>query len=156
MNKLQAAKRVAGAGFAIALALTAAWEGLRTKAYLDIVDVPTICYGSTKGVRIGDTATKAECELLLSQELTEYWYAVDEAIKVDISQNEQAAYASWAYNVGINAMRTSTLVRKVNAGDRRGGCAELLKWNKAGGKPVKGLAARRKAEYDICIGGLDQ
>ena len=64
------------------------------------------------------------------------------------------AFVSWIYNVGEGNARKSTLVKKVIAGDFIGACDELLKWNKAGGKVVKGLANRRIDERELCLWGL--
>jgi lysozyme len=127
-------------------------EGLRTRAYLDSVGVATICYGETDGVKLGQTKTIPECNAMLETRLGVFAYAVDIAIEKPLTPPTHAALTSWAYNVGINAMRKSTLVKKANAGDMVGACNELSKWKFAGGKPI--LAARRERERKLCLSGL--
>jgi lysozyme len=131
------------------------WEGKTNVAVLPLPDdVPTICWGNTKGVKMGDTATDAECVRFLRVELDHALAAVDKAIKVEISDEERAAYASLVYNVGAAAFASSTLVKKVNRHDRLGGCNELPRWNKFKGKPLNGLTRRRAAERLLCLQGL--
>ena len=66
----------------------------------------------------------------------------------------QVALTSWTYNVGISAACGSTLARLANAGDWRGACNQLPRWNKAGGKEVRGLTNRRAAEQQLCLESL--
>jgi lysozyme len=75
-------------------------------------------------------------------------------VKVPISEEEHAAYLSFAFNVGVNAFCGSTAVRKLNAGDRTGACAELSNWTRSGGKVLPGLVRRRAAERQLCESGL--
>lgn len=138
----------------IATPLVAQFEGVRTKAYLDVVSVPTICFGETLNVKLGDEKTEDECREMLAARLGYFAMGVDVMIIPDISDEEMAAYSSLAYNVGLGAFEKSTLLKKVNAGDRLGGCNELLKWNRAGGKVVQGLVRRREAERKLCLAGL--
>jgi lysozyme len=143
---------VSSAVMAIAVPFTAQQEGLRTAAYLDSVDVPTICYGETENVRLGDIKTKTECDALFYARLGTFAYAVDIAVQPPMRPEFHAALTSWAYNVGIGAMQRSTLIRRANAGDFKGACADLLKWRYAGGKPI--LAARRERERNLCMKGV--
>lgn len=137
----------------LAVPFTAREEGLRTNAYLDSVGVPTICYGETENVNLGDTKTIPECTVMLETKLGVFAYAVDAAITPPLTPATHAAITSWAYNVGLGAMRSSTLVKKANAGDMVGACNELLKWKYAGGKPI--LSARRERERQLCMKGLE-
>lgn len=146
-------RRIAGGALAIAIGITAAWEGLRTDAYPDAIGKPTICYGSTKGVRIGDTATKEQCDALLEEEVTGFMYDVQRNITVRISDKETAAYTSFAYNVGLGNFKRSTLLKKLNAGDRVGACNELPRWTRAGGVVLRGLVRRREHERKLCLEG---
>jgi lysozyme len=145
----------AGAAMLIALPLVAGWEGLRTDAYLDAVGVPTICYGSTEGVRVGQSKTVGECDQLLQKELKTYLQAVDGLVIVPITAERRAALASFAYNVGVENFKRSTLLRKLNGGDTLGACNELRRWVYAKGKYLRGLARRREAERKLCIVGLE-
>ena len=66
---------------------------------------------------------------------------------------ELAAASSLAYNIGVSAYCRSTVDRRFDAGDFKGGCDAFLMWNKAGGREIKGLTNRRRAERDICLQG---
>lgn len=147
---------VAGSGalLALAIAFIGGWEGLELRAYRDIVNVWTICYGETSGVRPGQTATKSECDTQLARQIGEFEARLDACLIAPVPGKAKVAFVSWAYNVGTGAACSSTLVRKANAGDVRGACDELLKWNRAGGKPVQGLTNRRQAERTLCLEGV--
>lgn len=121
-------------------------EGLRTSAYYDSVRVPTICYGSTGGVRIGDTATKAECDARLLRDLGEASAGVSRAVQRRITQGQYDALVSLTFNIGTTALAKSTLVRKLNAGDCLGAAREFDRWVYAKGKRLNGLVSRRAAE----------
>lgn len=127
-------------------------EGLRTKAYLDSVGIPTICYGETENVQLGDQFTAAECSAMLYGKLGTFAYAVDVSVGPPMKPEFHAALTSWSYNVGLGAMRKSTLIKKANAGDFRGACDELLRWKFAGGKPI--LQKRRERERALCLQGI--
>lgn len=140
---------------AIAAALVAPWEGYEPKPYLDIVNVLTVCYGHTGNVE-QRTYTKEECEALLQSDLGKNWNGVQNCLHRPVKDHEGAAILSLAFNVGYPAVCRSTLMRKVNEGRPASEwCRELFRWNRAGGKVVRGLTNRRKAEYRVCI-GLDQ
>lgn len=126
------------------------FEGRELAAYLDIVGVPTICYGSTSGVRLGQTKTDEECQELLRGELGKTVEQVSQLVKVQQPATRIAALSSFAYNVGIGAFRKSTLLKKLNAGQIMEACAELDRWIYAGGKPVNGLVKRRAVERALC------
>jgi GH24 family phage-related lysozyme (muramidase) len=129
-------------------------------AYLDIVGVPTVCFGETRGVSLGDRATDAECRAKLRQRLTrdfrdglhQYFNATTRAQR--LTPQRDAAYVSLAYNVGIRGAGRSTATRRLNAGDIEGGCVALGWWNKAGGRVVRGLVNRRAEETALCLQGL--
>jgi lysozyme len=130
------------------------WEGFESTAYKDIVGVKTIGYGSTKGVKLGDTITEPEARKRLEQEIKdEYQAAVHRCVKVPLHQYEFDAFISLTYNIGGQAFCNSTLVRRVNERDYGSACKEILRWNRAGGRVVQGLVNRRKDEYNMCIGG---
>lgn len=144
--------------------LVARWEGKRNTAYLDIVNVPTICYGHTRTVTAQDVANKLtwsdqKCEALLKDELYEYWVQTrkgftEETIKGRLTPDRDAAYSSLSFNVGWSGVRKSTATRRLNAGDILGGCEALTWWNKAGGRVVRGLVNRRSHEQELCMKGL--
>ena len=135
------------------------WEGERTEAYLDRIAKPpvwTVCYGETRGVKAGDRYTSAQCTDMLMKALSTYRDGLTRCIPALPQQPEgvQVALVSWSYNVGTGAACGSTLAKKANAGDWRGACNQLPRWDKAGGKPVKGLTNRRAAETKLCLGAL--
>lgn len=141
--------------FAVAAStLVMPWEGLRTTAYKDIVGVWTVCYGETKGVSRGDSYTPEACETMLASELQSYADGLGRCLTAEVPEGAGAAFISWTYNVGVGAACRSTLVRKANAGDLFGACDELLRWNKAGGRVVRGLTNRRMAERELCLDAL--
>jgi len=142
--------RIAALGLGACVTLVAGFEGLRTAAYKDPVGIPTICYGSTAGVKLGQTASRAQCEAMLGVEVLHAHDGMIACVKVPLSPNERSAYTSFTYNVGAAAFCKSTLVRKLNAGDRRGACAELSRWDKAKGFRLPGLVRRRAAERALC------
>lgn len=155
MNALTKRLLAIGASSVIAITggyLIGPWEGKENNAYKDIVGIPTICFGETRGVKIGDYKTDAQCEASLVKELTEYNRAMKKHVKVPLSPGEEAAYTSFVWNLGETNFRNSTLLKKLNANDRPGACTELLRWNRAGGVEVKGLTNRRKDEYMVCMG----
>ncbi|SMP37302.1 lysozyme [Shimia sagamensis] len=129
-------------------------------AYVDIVGVPTLCYGETKGVRLGQRATDAECRAMLEQRLTGdfraglHRYFTYDTRAERLTPERDAAFVSLAYNVGIRGAGRSTATRRLNAGDIAGGCKALTWWNRAGGRIVRGLVNRRAHEYRLCMKGL--
>ena len=139
---------------ALLVALTGPWEGLELKAYRDIVGVWTICYGETLNVEPGDVATKAECDRTFTERLEEFRAGIDKCMTVNPPIGVEVAVVDLAYNMGERAVCQSTLMRKLNAGDFRGACDELLKWVRAGGKVVQGLVNRRRDFHKLCISAL--
>lgn len=125
------------------------FEGCRLHAYLDSVGVPTIGYGSTEGVTMGDSITQAEAETLLLEDLQRFERCVTELVTVPIDQSAFDALVSFAFNLGCGNLKGSTLLKLVNAGDFAAASKEFGKWSHAGGKVLPGLVARRQAESDL-------
>lgn len=126
-------------------------EGVRLKAYQDSVNIWTIGVGHTSAagpprVMPDLTITSAECDEILTRDLAKFEAAVLDAVKVPLAQHEFDALVSLAFNIGGGAFAKSTLVKRLNAGDRQGAADAFLMWDKAGGKTLKGLTTRRKAE----------
>lgn len=136
---------------AVAIALVGSFEGLRTRAYLDVVDVPTICYGETKNVHLGDRATKQQCDEKLAARLREFSEGIDSCLTVPITDNQRVSYVSLAYNVGIVTFCKSSVLRLANKQDVAGSCDAILLYTRAGGKIIPGLVNRRKKEREICL-----
>jgi lysozyme len=131
------------------IALIKQFEGFRATAYKCPADVLTIGYGFTKGVKQGDKMTLAFAEGRLIKELEEYEACVDKAVKVNITANQFSALVCFVFNIGCGAFTKSTLLKKLNAGDKAGASLEFLRWNKAGGKVLAGLTKRRNAEMQL-------
>ena len=125
------------------------FEGLKLTAYLDSVGVPTIGYGHTKGVKIGDRCTKEEAEAFLREDLKDAEACVNEHVTVPINQNEFDALVSFVFNFGCTKFRGSTLLRKLNNSDYDGASLEFARWNRAGGLELAGLTRRRAAEAEL-------
>jgi lysozyme len=156
-TKKKAAVGITAAVMAAALPVVERWEGLRTSPYEDVVGVLTVCYGETEGVEMRDYAP-AECESMLQDRLLRDYYqplvaCIDGLPSAPVEV--QAAFTSWAYNVGVGAACGSTLARYARAGEWEAACNELPKWRFAGGKVWQGLVNRRADERELCLGGLN-
>lgn len=138
----------------LAAGIVAHFEGYRPSAYLDPIGIPTICYGHTATARVGQTLSRERCDYLLREDLGRACATVDQYVMVPMSQERHAALCSFVYNVGETAFSRSTLLRKLNAGDTKGACAELSRWVYAGGRELPGLVRRRQAERELCEVGL--
>ena len=138
---------------AVALVGIAGWEGFRSVAYIPVPgDVPTIGFGTTKDVKMGDTIDPVTALQRKIRDVEKFEGAIKQCVHVPLAQHEYDAYLSLAYNIGSGAFCRSTLVRKLNAEDYEGACKEILRWDKFKGKPLKGLTNRRQAEYKQCMG----
>lgn len=138
---------------ASALVGIALHEGYRGEAYVPVKgDVPTIGFGQTGGVKPGDKTTPERALVRLLADVSSHSEGIKACIKVPLYQHEFDAYSSLAYNIGVGAFCRSTLVKKLNAGEYASACAEILRWDKFQGKPLKGLTLRRQAEYKTCMG----
>lgn len=135
------------------LDLIKSFEGLRLKAYKDSVGVWTIGYGHTRTATSGMSISEPEAEALLREDLKDAQGGVDRLVKQQLSDNEYAALVSFVFNLGAGNFSRSTLLKKLNAGDRKGAAEQFLVWNKAGGQVLAGLTRRRKAERDLFLKG---
>ncbi len=128
------------------------YEGFRKEAYLCPANVPTIGYGTTSGVKIGDTITREQAETDLRSDVTKFESHLDSAITIPLTQNEFDSLTSFTYNVGPAALKKSTLLRKLNSNDRTGAANEFKRWNKGDGKVLNGLIRRRNDEAKLFRG----
>lgn len=144
--------------FAGALVLSAAgatalvgYEGSVPVVYLDPVGIPTVCEGHTKTVTRADVGKdmSALCAQLLRSDTADAVRDVRKAVTVPVTQEQFDALVSFTFNVGGGALRSSTLLRKLNAGDCWGAGAEFPRWNKARGRVLPGLVKRRAAERSM-------
>lgn len=140
---------------AIASALAVHYEGVRYTAYWDSLGhVWTICYGHTKGVERGDTATEAQCRAYLAEDMGVAYAAVNRCITAPLTVSQAAAFVKAANNLGSQVVCGSTLQRLANSGHVVEACHQLPRWNHAGGHVVAGLTNVRGAEADLCTEGL--
>lgn len=139
-------------------------EGLRLAAYLCPAGIPSIGYGHTKGVRLGDVCTRAQAETWLDVDLVDATRAVAAAVTVPLMQGQFDAMVSIVYNTGPGAKGVkdgiitlksggpSTLLRKLNAGDYAGAAAQFDLWVNGGGMRLPGLVTRRARERALFEG----
>jgi lysozyme len=134
------------------LSLIKEFEGLGLKAYLDVVGVPTIGYGTTAGVKIGQTITKERAEELLREDVKRFEGYVSRLVKVPLTQGQYDALVSFVYNLGPGALEKSTLLDQLNRGDSDGASEQFDRWVFASGRKLAGLVRRRKAERALFEG----
>lgn len=137
-------------------------EGYMPKIYLDQAGLPTIGYGhlltkteKASGLFEGKELSKAEATELLRRDVQEAEESIGQLVKVQLNQNQFDALVDFVFNVGTNALKTSTLLKLLNAGDYASVPAQLMRWNKitnpkTGKKePLAGLTKRRQREADL-------
>ena len=123
-------------------------EGLRLEAYRDVAGTPTIGYGHTKGVRMGDRISRYWAEDMLRRDLREAEYGVN-ALGVAKRQGQFDALVSFVFNWGLDRLEQSTLLRRIRDGDSEEAIVrEFMRWVYAGGKRLKGLERRRAWEAE--------
>lgn len=134
---------------AAGLALIEQFEGLRLASYQDGAGIWTIGYGHTVDVFEGDTCTAEQAAEWLIEDVAEAEDSVNSLVKVSLSQNQFDALVSWAYNLGGQALASSTLLRDLNGGSYALAAAQFPRWDNIAGKPSPGLLRRRVAEQEL-------
>lgn len=127
------------------------FEGCKLTAYLCPAGIPTIGYGHTHNVKLGDTCTQQQADEWLEDD---FFYATSDvkaAVKVPLTDNQLDALASFVFNLGVRKLIQSTLLKKLNAKDYTGAANEFDKWVFAAGKKLNGLIARRAAEKALFL-----
>lgn len=127
------------------------FEGCKLKAYLCPAGIPTIGYGHTHNVKLGDTCTQQQAEEWLEDD---FFYATSDVkavVKVPLTDNQLDALASFVFNLGVRKLIQSTLLKKLNTEDYAGAANEFDKWVFAAGKKLNGLIARRAAEKELFL-----
>lgn len=133
------------------LDLIKGFEGLKLKAYICPAGVWTIGYGSTgPHVVQGKVISEEQAEALLRKDVGRFERAV-EAMAAAPSQHQFDAMVSFAFNVGTGALKSSTLLKRHNAGDYKGAADQFLRWNRAGKMILPGLTRRRAAERALYL-----
>jgi len=122
------------------------FEGLRLEAYLDTGGVPTIGYGHTRGVKLGDRITEPEAEQYLVEDLSDAERAVERYVTSPLNANQFSALVSFTYNLGAGQLSKSTLLRLLNDGDYQGASDQFKRWVYDDGVMLDGLVRRRETE----------
>lgn len=140
------------------LRLIKSFEGYHTRlkdgscaAYLCPAGVPTIGFGCTEGVKLGMVWSAEQAETALRREVAKFEAAVSRSVTVEINQNEADALISLAYNIGAAAFQRSSVLRRLNKGDRAGAAKAFHLWNKGGGRILPGLVSRRMREASLFL-----
>lgn len=136
--------------------LISSFEDTKLHAYDDGVGVWTIGTGTTvypNGVKVkkGDTCTLDQAKSYFAHDLKRFESSVNNLVKVPLSQNQFDALVSLVYNIGQTAFSESTLLKKLNAKDYQGAADQFPRWNKGGGKVLKGLVRRRADERALFL-----
>lgn len=133
------------------------YEGLRIKPYRCSAGVPTIGYGSTyypdgiKVTMVDRPITEEEAETLLAATLLPFEREIDRMVTVPLSQGQFDALVSFSFNLGSAALRGSTLLKKLNQGDKDGAAIQFGAWVKAAGQVLPGLVKRRESERKMFL-----
>lgn len=137
-------------------------EGYTDRAVIPVKgDVPTLGFGTTGGVKMGDTTTPPKALARALTDVQKFEGALKQCVTVPLNQNEYDAFVGFSYNVGSAAFCRSGIAKKLNSGDYQGACGEILRWTYFQGKNCAapenahlcgGLAKRRQEEYRQCIG----
>ncbi len=150
MNRIQIASLTLSAATLVGIAVH---EGYRSDAYTPVAgDVPTIGFGTTENVKLGDKISVERALVRLLDDASKFEQAVKRCAPVPMYQYEFDAYVSLSYNIGAGAFCSSTLVKKLNSSDYVGACEQILRWDRFKGKPLTGLTKRRQQEYKQCLG----
>lgn len=139
-----------------AIELIKKWEGCKLKAYKDGGGVWTIGYGTTRyengsPVKEGDTCTIEQAEYWLTNHINDLVFMILHLVKTNLNENQINALVCFVYNVGINAFKTSTLLKLINEGKLNEAADQFPRWNKDNGKIIQGLTNRRLDEQKLFL-----
>jgi len=127
------------------------YEGLRLKAYRCPAGVPTIGWGHTEGVKMGQTITEQQAEQLLTEDLAPVERLLN-TMGINFRQEQFDALASWIFNLGRGTFVSSTLCKRIQAGaDDEQITDQIVRWTNASGKPLVGLMKRRVSEANMFL-----
>jgi GH24 family phage-related lysozyme (muramidase) len=135
------------------------FEGIRRNPYRDCVGLWTVGVGHLigDGKSLPDswnrTFTDDEVDAILRNDLVRFEHGVTKFCPVNLTQNEFDSLVCFSFNLGLGVLQRSTLRQKILRNDKKGAAEEILKYNKAGGKIIKGLVTRRQAEYKLFLQG---
>ena len=136
------------------VALLKRLESCKLESYLDINKIPTIGYGLTKGVKLGDVCTQAQADAWLTEDCAWAWLAVQKHVGVPLNDNQAGALLSFVYNLGEPRFETTTALKVLNCGKYSAVPAAMLEWDKKkapdGSMVVSnGLENRRESEIQL-------
>ena len=129
------------------------FEGFQSEAYRDPIGVITVGYGHTNATFphavMGMVITESQAQEYLINDLNVTEQGVESLVKVPLTDNQFSSLVSFAFNLGLGNLKNSTLLKLLNSGDYIGARNQFVNWDKAGGKILNGLLARRRAEADL-------
>lgn len=134
-----------------ALEIIKKYEGLRLEAYLCPAGVPTIGYGHTQGVKMGQKISTNTAEIFLDHDYQEAREMVTRLVRVPLTGNQIGALTSFVFNLGVGNLSTSTLLKKLNKSDYIGAANEFDKWIFSKGIKLNGLIKRRAEEKQLFL-----
>lgn len=130
-------------------------EGFRSHPYKCSAGVTTIGYGHSEhmdNIALNTTSiTEKQATDLLKKDVAQFEHIVKSNVKVPLTDNQLAALTFFAFNIGENAFKRSTLLKKLNSGDYDSVPSQMLRWIKIGDSPSVGLSARRHKEISIWL-----
>lgn len=131
------------------------WEGVVKRVYLDPIGLPTVGVGHLvrpeDNLRVGQTVSEAKIDKFLEGDLKDAIEAVNSQVTVPLSNGQCIALISFVFNLGVANFKRSTLLRLLNSGDKKEAAEEFVKWNRAGGRVLRGLTNRRLAEKALFL-----
>lgn len=127
------------------------FEQCKLSAYLDAINIPTIGYGHTKNVKLGDTISMEQASEFLGQDLASAEATILKCVILPMTENQFSALVCFVFNIGAGAFAASTMLRELNAGNALNAALEFPRWHKANGTPLKGLLRRRAAEMELFL-----
>jgi len=130
------------------------FEGFRSTTYVCPGGKATVGYGHAikEGENFSDGITEEEGEELLKKDLFFAERAVSRLVRVPLTNGQFDSLVSFTYNLGPAALQRSALRMKLNRGESQDASKEFLKWCWAGGKKLRGLSKRRRAERELFLG----
>jgi len=134
-------------------ALTLKWEGVKLAPYLDSVKIWTVCRGETQILM--RVYTRQECDAIYRRRFRDDYMIPIYRCVPQLADRPKiwGASGSLAYNIGVTAFCRSSAARFFGARQWAAGCDTFPRWNKAGGRVIRGLSNRRIDERQVCIAG---
>lgn len=127
-------------------------EGLRLEAYRCPAGVPTIGWGHTRGVRMGQRITRQQAEDMLAEDVAPIERQLND-LRLNFRQGQFDALVSWIFNLGAGSFRNSTMLRRITADAPDEDITDqMVKWTYSGRQQLPGLMKRRVAEANLFLG----